>query len=102
MSDIFDHAFDAYESLMHDEYYHSIDTDKGYQRTRITYDRNNNCLEFELEYIHQTPKAVLLSDGDNQIWLPKSQIRGWDSQYKKGKMVWVEIPEWLAIAKDLC
>lgn len=29
-------------------------------------------VDLELELVHETEKAVLLSDGDNEQWVPKS------------------------------
>jgi hypothetical protein len=50
-------------------------------------------VELYLELIHQTEKAYLVSDGDNNIWLPKSQVEYDGEEFS--------IPEWLAIDKGL-
>jgi len=55
---------------------------------------------------HETDKAVLIQvdgDPDNEVWIPKSQIE-WESTgglYAIGDEVEMEIPEWLAIEKEL-
>ena len=49
--------------------------------------------------IHETDKAILLNDGDREVWLPISQI-----SYSGGGVgddVIVEMEEWLAIDKNL-
>lgn len=48
------------------------------------------------EIIHQTPKAVLFDVGDEDVWLPKSEIREIDEAEKN-----VVIPVWLATEKGL-
>lgn len=46
--------------------------------------------------VQQTDKAVLLSDGTQQQWLPKSKIKIVED---KGGLVEVTMPEWLAKEK---
>jgi len=46
--------------------------------------------------IHQTDKAVLFDVGDEEVWLPKSQIESIDETGKN-----VTIPVWLATEKEL-
>lgn len=48
---------------------------------------------------HETEAAILLNDGDTEVWLPKSQIE-YDMPNKYNQTT-VEIPEWLAIEKEL-
>ena len=47
------------------------------------------------DIVRETEAAYLLSFGDDEIWLPKSQVR----VYEKNNKVFV--PEWLAIEKGL-
>jgi len=49
--------------------------------------------ELELELLRETPAAFLVTDGETECWLPKSQIRVVD---REGKMLTVWVPEWLA------
>jgi len=61
---------------------------------------------YELVYIRDTEKAIAVKrtteedDDDDLIWLPKSQI-DYDEDCAKGEIIEVEIPDWLAIEKDL-
>jgi len=48
--------------------------------------------------IHVTDKAILLNDGDKEVWLPISQI---SYSGGVGDDVIVEMEEWLAIDKNL-
>ena len=51
------------------------------------------------DIIHQTPEAIFFDMGDEEVWLPKSQIIEVDDSNPKRKTV--TIPEWLAIDKEL-
>lgn len=48
------------------------------------------------EIVHQTTKATLFDVGDEEVWLPKSEIREIDEAEKH-----VTIPVWLATEKGL-
>lgn len=47
------------------------------------------------EIVGETEKAYRFSDGENVVWLPKSQCE-WDERESVMTM-----PEWLAIDKEL-
>ena len=47
----------------------------------------------------ETDKAILLNDGAQKVWLPKSQVEDIDRQ-EKGVAI-VTMPEWLACQKEL-
>ena len=47
-----------------------------------------------------TDSAVLIDDGDNDLWLPLSQVKT-ESEYAIGEDSIIEIPEWLAYEKGL-
>lgn len=49
--------------------------------------------------INKTAKAVLISDGIRETWLPISQIEIIDNP--DGVTVTIELPEWLALDKEL-
>ena len=51
------------------------------------------------DIIRQTPEATLFDTGDEEVWLPKSQILEVDDSDPERKTV--TIPEWLAIDKEL-
>lgn len=59
----------------------------------------NGTVEFYGELKAETERGVLVFDGDNKIWLPKSQILEMrkikDSDYE------FEIPYWLAKEKEI-
>lgn len=64
-------------------------------------DGKRNIYEFELEFLRETAAAILVSDGDMNYWLPKSQLESdWDGA-EIGELVEVAIPEWLAIKLDM-
>lgn len=46
------------------------------------------------EIVRTSDDAILISVGDEEIWIPKSQIE------EQGKG-WLEIPEWLATKEGL-
>ncbi|MBC8183256.1 hypothetical protein H8E88_19295 [candidate division KSB1 bacterium] len=65
---------------------------------------NITMIELTLEMKHSTTMAVLFSDGDNEFWLPKSQIDYEILPNQKDVLspaCVVEMPEWLAIEKEL-
>ena len=53
---------------------------------------------------HETEKALLFEDGDNDFWVPKSQIsnRRTEEFDDEDDITYVEVPSWLAerIAED--
>ena len=60
----------------------------------------SNLTDVTVQLHHETPKAILVSDGcgGDQVWLAKSMIE----VEEKGKgIVEVTLPEWLAIEKGL-
>jgi hypothetical protein len=56
-------------------------------------------VEFYAEIKFETQAALLLSDGDNEFWIPKSQIV--EKEKVKGHDYRFEIPEWLAREKEI-
>lgn len=59
---------------------------------------SSDLVDIDVEIKHMTDKAVLVSDGDNDVWLPLSQTEVEDNGDGTGV---VTIPEWLAIEKGL-
>ncbi len=55
-------------------------------------------VELELEVVHETADAILVFDGDDQIWIPKSLLDEWP---EVGETKTIEIPEWFAEEKGL-
>ncbi len=47
---------------------------------------------------HETKAAWLVSDGDRDVWLPKSQC---ELEHGKDMVCIVTMPEWLAVEKEL-
>ena len=56
--------------------------------------------EIVVEIKGETDMAFLVSDGDTQVWIPKSQIEN-PEDCILGKTSTIEIPEWLALEKEL-
>lgn len=62
---------------------------------------NSDLVDLTLQLHHETDKAILVSDDgeqDNAVWVPKSQV---EIERKKGGLVEVTMPEWLAQEKEL-
>ena len=55
----------------------------------------SNLIDIACEIKAETEKAVLISDGTVEVWLPKSQV---EIDEAAGE---VTMPEWLASAKGL-
>lgn len=56
--------------------------------------------------VRETGAAILFDDGDQQVWLPKTQVRVEDMPGNAGsraldRAVLVTIPDWLAKEKGL-
>jgi len=68
--------------------------------------RKNDPIELCVEYRHDTDLAVLIKDGDQEVWIPKSLIENrddidWDS-FEQGDLIEeLIIPEWLAEEREL-
>ncbi len=60
--------------------------------------RNTEQIEITVEILRESDRAILVSDGDVQEWLPKSQI---EYEGEVGQTVVVTIPTWLAQDKNL-
>ena len=60
---------------------------------------NKDTVEIFGEIKRETEMAILLDDGTMKVWLPKSQIE-YDEPNKYGQTT-VEMPEWLAIEKEI-
>lgn len=58
-----------------------------------------DTVEIVADFVKETEQAVLVSDGDNNVWLPKSQIDY--SINELTKTIVLILPEWLAIDKGL-
>ena len=56
-------------------------------------------VEFYGEIRRETDNAVLVFDGINEVWLPKSQII--EMNHVKGQDFEFIIQEWLAIEKEI-
>jgi hypothetical protein len=62
-----------------------------------------STVEFILDILKETDEAFLVTDGDHEVWLPKSQIVRADGLEGTGREEAVDfiLPEWLAIEKGL-
>ena len=59
---------------------------------------DKNYIELELQQVAETPKALLMSDGTTEAWIPKSQLEDEPELLSTG-LTQVVIPEWLAEVK---
>ena len=56
----------------------------------------NQYIESYFNAIDETPKAILVSDGQHKVWLPKSQITVTRFRGPQASAVTVRLPIWLA------
>lgn len=64
---------------------------------------SNETIDIDVVIHAETALAILVSDNDledSAVWLPKSQV-DYDERAKKGDIITVTLPEWLAIDKGL-
>ena len=60
---------------------------------------NSDLIDIEVDLKHETDKAYLVSDGDREVWVPKSQCEFEMSDTPPyGTLT---LPEWLAEDKEL-
>lgn len=55
--------------------------------------KNHDIIEIACIIKYQTEKAVLINDGDKDVWLPLSKVDVSENE--------VSLPEWLALDKGL-
>ena len=55
-------------------------------------------IEIDVEVITETDQAVLVDDGDNQIWVPKSVMQEWPEVGETGTAA---IAEWFCLEEGL-
>ena len=60
----------------------------------------DETVEIDVEILAKTDMAIFVSDGDNEVWLPLSQIID-PEEFEIGQTVTIEVPEWLGISKEL-
>ena len=60
--------------------------------------REEKWHEIEVQVKFQSEKAILVTDGVKDFWLPLSQVDGWDGQY--GVTTNFFITEWIRKAKE--
>lgn len=60
---------------------------------------DGDLVEIDVEVIAETGKAMLVNDGEKQVWIPISQIK--DQCEENGKITSIFITEWLATEKGL-
>lgn len=57
---------------------------------------SNEIIESGIEILHETPKAIMIENfNEENIWIPKSKIKICNDGLT------MQIPEWLAIEKEL-
>jgi len=55
-------------------------------------------IDLSMDYVAETDKAMLLSDGNEQYWIPKSLM---EDIREKGPLITFTIPEWFAYKEGL-
>jgi hypothetical protein len=60
-----------------------------------------SSVEIAVDIKVKTPKAVLVSDGKTEVWIPLSQITDYTDEIEVGKSITIFISEWLATEKGL-
>ena len=64
--------------------------------------KKNKDVDISVEVKHETKAAVLVTDGDKEVWLPKSLIKeGFELTYIKDKVIELTLPEWLCLKNGL-
>ena len=54
-------------------------------------------VELCVDYVHETGGAVLISNGDAETWIPKSQLVGFSHHvYQRGEPIDITVSEWFA------
>ena len=66
----------------------------------------DNLTEASVQFVRQTEMAILILDGNKEIWIPKSQINKGDEEpdydsLTNGDLLEITIPEWLALDKGI-
>ena len=63
--------------------------------------KKHDIMELTVLKKHETEKAILVQNlKQKDVWIPKSQIEI-DSEDEETSMIDIQIPEWLAIDKEL-
>lgn len=64
--------------------------------------RDAEKIEVSVTFKRETERAVLINDGDKDIWLPKSQIETYEfCDTEPGEAIELLVAEWLAKDKGL-
>ena len=63
----------------------------------------SNVADYDLLYQAETDKALCVrrSEEGDDFWLPKSQIEIDGKEHRRGQVISVTIPDWLAEKNDL-
>jgi hypothetical protein len=69
-------------------------------KPKILKSSSMNYVEITVEIKHETEKAYRVTDGENEHWIPKSQLED-DPEHISGSTYTIIIPEWLAQSKGL-
>ena len=58
--------------------------------------------EFDVEFLYETEKAILIECNRKKIWLPKSQLEEFDEFiHKEGDSITVYIADWIVDEKEM-
>jgi hypothetical protein len=64
-------------------------------------DREVEKIEVAVTFKHITDRAVLVNDGDKDVWLPLSQVEYDFCDTEPGEAIEIIVPEWIAKDKGL-
>lgn len=58
-------------------------------------------VEIAIDIKAMTEKAILIYDGDREVWIPLSQVTDYTDEIEVGASITIFISEWLANEKGL-
>jgi len=61
----------------------------------------SDLIDLEVEYVHSTAAAILVRDGDKEVWIPKSVVEYDADLARVGKPITITLPERWALDKGL-
>jgi hypothetical protein len=64
-------------------------------------DMSKEMIEVAVEILEERDEAWLVSDGTDEVWIPKSQIEDSKDELVEGIHTTIEIPVWLAEDRGL-
>jgi hypothetical protein len=72
---------------------------RGFNQGAKNMSKKNELVDITVNLLHETEMAVLVTDGDDEVWLPKSQIE-YEIIDQRERTAVVTMPTWLAEKHD--